>query len=73
MSSATVKRFAIVALAASLFAASLFAASPALHAQGYPFSQRGTVTQKIAFTEIKLEYGRPTARGRKSFAALRMS
>ncbi len=65
MSSATVKRFALAALAASLFAA-----SPALHAQGYPFSQRGTVTQKIAFTEIKLEYGRPTARGRALFGAL---
>lgn len=39
-------------------------------AQGYPFSQRGTVSQKVAFTEFKLEYGRPTARGRALFGAL---
>ena len=33
-------------------------------AQGYPFSQRGTVSQMIAFTEITVAYGRPVARGR---------
>jgi len=42
----------------------------ALQAQGYPFSQRGTVTQRVAFTEISIEYGRPTARGRALFGAL---
>jgi hypothetical protein len=47
----------------------LCAAAPA-DAQGYPFSQRGTVSQRIAFTEISLEYGRPTARGRALFGAL---
>jgi hypothetical protein len=43
--------------------------SPA-SAQGYPFSQRGTVTQMVAFTEISVSYGRPVARGRELFGAL---
>ena len=38
--------------------------------QGYPFSQRGTVTQNVAFTEISVSYGRPVARGRELFGAL---
>lgn len=33
-------------------------------AQGYPFSQRTSITQNVALTEIKLSYGRPVARGR---------
>jgi hypothetical protein len=40
------------------------------HSQGYPFSQRGTVTQNVAFTEISVAYGRPVARGRELFGAL---
>lgn len=43
--------------------------SPA-RSQGYPFSQRGTVTQNVAFTEISVSYGRPVARGRELFGAL---
>lgn len=39
-------------------------------AQGYPFSQRGSVSQRVAFTDIGIEYGRPTARGRALFGAL---
>jgi len=39
-------------------------------AQGYPFSQRGSVTQMVAFTEISVVYGRPVARGRALFGAL---
>ena len=39
-------------------------------AQMYPFSQRGKVSQSVAFTEISIEYGRPTARGRALFGAL---
>ncbi len=39
-------------------------------AQGYPFSQRGTVSQMVAFTNISIEYGRPVARGRALFGAL---
>lgn len=38
--------------------------------QGYPFSQRGSVTQMVAFTEISVWYGRPVARGRALFGAL---
>ena len=49
---------------------SLTALAMPLHAQGYPFSQRGSVTQRIAFTEIKIEYGRPSAKGRALFGAL---
>ena len=36
-------------------------------AQGYPASQRGSVTQSIAFTQISVTYGRPVARGRNIF------
>jgi hypothetical protein len=39
-------------------------------AQGYPFSQRGSVTQNVALTEISVEYGRPVARGRALFGQL---
>jgi hypothetical protein len=38
--------------------------------QGYPPSQRGTVSQNVAFTEISIVYGRPVARGRALFGAL---
>lgn len=38
--------------------------------QGYPFSQRGSVTQMVAFTDISIVYGRPVARGRALFGAL---
>ena len=39
-------------------------------AQSYPASQRGSVTQMVAFTRISVEYGRPVARGRALFGAL---
>lgn len=39
-------------------------------AQGYPFSERGSVTQSVAFTEIAVTYGRPVARGRELFGKL---
>jgi hypothetical protein len=39
-------------------------APASLAAQGYPFSQRGSVTQNVAHTAITIEYGRPVARGR---------
>lgn len=38
--------------------------------QGYPFSQRGSVTQMVAYTRISVVYGRPVARGRALFGAL---
>jgi hypothetical protein len=39
-------------------------------AQGYPFSQRGSVSQTIAFTTVSVTYGRPVARGRALFGSL---
>jgi len=39
-------------------------------AQGYPFSQRGSVSQNVAYTTISIVYGRPVARGRALFGAL---
>ena len=39
-------------------------------AQGYPFSQRGSVSQSVAFTDITVTYGRPVARGRVLFGQL---
>ncbi len=48
----------------------MIAASPTAHAQGYPFSQRGTVSQRVAFTDLSIEYGRPTAPGRTLFGTL---
>lgn len=45
-------------------------ASHTARAQGYPFSQRGSVSQSVAYTEISVAYGRPVARGRALFGAL---
>jgi DUF2911 family protein len=59
--------FNVYAAAACLAVA--VAGSPA-RSQGYPPSQRGTVTQNVAFTEIAVAYGRPVARGRQLFGAL---
>ena len=47
----------------------VFSAAPA-QSQGYPPSQRGSVTQMVAFTNISIVYGRPAARGRALFGAL---
>jgi len=44
--------------------------SGSAESQGYPFSQRGSITQNVAFTEISVSYGRPVARGRELFGAL---
>jgi DUF2911 family protein len=56
-------------ISAALVVAMLVAANTA-HAQGYPFSQRGSVTQTVAFTTISVTYGRPVARGRALFGQL---
>jgi len=57
--------------AALLLASAALAWTPALAAaQGYPFSQRGSVTQHVAHTTISIEYGRPIARGRALFGQL---
>jgi len=56
-------------ISVALIVASL--ASPrTAQAQGYPFSQRGSVTQTVAFTTISVTYGRPVARGRALFGQL---
>ncbi|WP_411282470.1 DUF2911 domain-containing protein [Gemmatimonas sp.] len=60
----TMRRFFVPVLAL------VFVTSTPLMAQGYPPSQRGTVAQRVAFTNISIEYGRPTARGRVLFGAL---
>lgn len=36
-------------------------------AQAIPFSQRGTVSQRVGLSDILIEYNRPTARGRTLF------
>jgi len=51
-------------------AVAILLANATLHAQGYPFSQRGSVTQSVAYTNISVTYGRPVARGRALFGAL---
>ena len=38
--------------------------------QGVPFSQHGTVSQRVSHTNIDIEYNRPVARGRELFGAL---
>ena len=40
------------------------------HAQGYPASPRGSVSQTVAFTDVSVTYGRPAARGRVLFGSL---
>lgn len=52
------------------FVLAIFVAGRGADAQGYPFSQRGSVTQNVAFTEIAVTYGRPVARGRALFGKL---
>ena len=39
-------------------------------AQGFPPSQRQTITQNVALTKIEISYGRPVARGRELFGKL---
>jgi hypothetical protein len=56
-------------LAALVFAGALMTAPPG-NAQGYPFSQRGSVSQMVAFTDIRISYGRPVAHGRELFGNL---
>jgi hypothetical protein len=46
------------------------ALSSGARAQGYPFSQRASVAQNVALTEVTVTYGRPVARGRVLFGAL---
>jgi hypothetical protein len=57
-------------LRALLAGAALAVIAAPAGAQGYPFSQRGSVTQHVAHTTIAIEYGRPVARGRALFGQL---
>jgi hypothetical protein len=54
------KRIALILLAGAATGA----------AQGVPFSQHGSVTQRVSHTNIAIEYNRPVARGRALFGAL---
>ena len=55
---------------AALTAAAISLSAGDLAAQAYPISQRGSVTQNIALTEVSITYGRPFARGRVLFGEL---
>ena len=63
--------FPVRRLLAGLQHASAVCLVPAsLRGQGYPFSQRSTLTQDVALTAITVTYGRPIARGRALVGAL---
>jgi hypothetical protein len=47
--------------------AGLLPATQTAAGQAIAFSQRGSVSQMVAFTEITITYGRPVARGRALF------
>jgi hypothetical protein len=55
---------------AAAMGALLALSAPPARSQGFPFSQRGSVTQMVAFTRISVSYGRPVARGRVLFGVL---
>ena len=38
--------------------------------QGVPFSQHGSVSQRVSYTNISVDYKRPVARGRTLFGSL---
>ena len=56
-----------LAVAALSFVSSFPAAASG---QGIPFSQHGTVSQRVGFTDIIIAYNRPVARGRTLFGKL---
>jgi hypothetical protein len=58
-----IRRLLVAGLVATLGAGGLAA-------QGYPASQRATMSQDIALTTVKIAYGRPVARGRALFGQL---
>lgn len=63
VSSSAARRVAAVAVIALAIAGSARRAT----AQAIPFSQRASVSQTLGFTQIRIDYGRPTARGRALF------
>jgi len=58
------------AMRKALLVLTLLAGAAPSFAQTYPFSQRGSVMQNVAFTTITITYGRPVARGRALFGQL---
>lgn len=44
--------------------------APAAMSQGIPFSQRGSVYQRVGYTDITITYSRPVARGRTLFGGV---
>jgi hypothetical protein len=56
--------------AIAVLAAVFVADADGVGAQGYPASQRGSVSQNVAHTTLTVDYGRPVARGRTLFGAL---
>ena len=44
--------------------------SAAVQAQGFPPSQRQTITQNVALTKLEISYGRPVAKGRELWGKL---
>jgi DUF2911 family protein len=44
--------------------------APLAAQEGIPFSQHGSVFQRMGLTEIRIEYNRPVARGRRLFGRL---
>jgi hypothetical protein len=57
------RRFAPLSLLILAFGTAV----PRLSAQVAPFSQRGSVSQTVSFTDITVTYSRPVARGRDLF------
>ena len=62
-----VRRLIAARLAAMLVVTAALHAPAPVMAQTIPFSQRGFTGQTVAFTDITVRYGRPTARGRRLF------
>ena len=61
----------VIGLATTLlFATGLAAQQDIIPLERVIKSQRGTVSQKIANTDITITYGRPVARGRTLFGSL---
>ena len=48
----------------------LLLAPPGACAQGIPWSQHGTISQRVGFTDIAISYNRPVAHGRTLFGGL---
>lgn len=60
-------RFLTLAVAAALLAAPIVSAADAARIDFPQISPKGTVEQRIGLTDVKIEYFRPSVRGRKVF------